>query len=334
MKMSGGGFGSSVDLTAGADVVDAGDGTTTLKWKGVAEVRGPVAAVGGRVLEAQATKADRADVREHPRQALDMTTADERLLPEDGRVDAGSPIVRRRDRRRPARACVRASRATARSSMRTAGWTGSSAARAHGRSSGSRRSELIRTRQFRLVSIRPDATGPSAADPEHVVVPMSCVSEGAVDVYIEPFVHARRLVVVGATPVADILARTSVTLDYDVVRVVDASEQRDIPSVSGLQVVPLESLADELRGQDGIAAVVASQGHYDEDALQVILGAGVAYIGLVASRKRWTTMRAALADTGVDGLDQVHNPAGLDLGGRTPGEVAVSIWRSSSRSSR
>ena len=185
--------------------------------------------------------------------------------------------------------------------------------------------ELIRTRQSRLVSIRPDATGPSAADPEHVVVPMTCVSEGAVDVYIEPFVHARRLVVVGATPVADILARTAVTLDYDVVRVVDASEQRDIPSVSGLQVVPLESLADELRGHDGIAAVVASQGHYDEDALQVILGAGVAYVGLVASRKRWTTMRAVLADTGVNGLDQVHNPAGLDLGGRTPGEVAVSI---------
>jgi xanthine dehydrogenase accessory factor len=185
--------------------------------------------------------------------------------------------------------------------------------------------ELIRTRQSRLVSIRPGATGPSAADPEHVVVPMRCVSEGAVDVYIEPFVLARRLVVVGATPVADILARTAVTLDYDVVRVVDASEQRDIPSVSGLQVVPLESLADELRGHDGIAAVVASQGHYDEDALQVILGAGAAYVGLVASRKRWTTMRAVLADAGVNGLDQVHNPAGLDLGGRTPGEVAVSI---------
>src|SRR6185436_20858293 len=36
MKMSGGGFGSAVDLTAGADVVDAGDGTTLLKWSGQA----------------------------------------------------------------------------------------------------------------------------------------------------------------------------------------------------------------------------------------------------------------------------------------------------------
>ena len=56
MKMSGGGFGSAVDLTASADVVDAGDGTTLLKWSGQAVPRGPIAAVGGRVLAAEAQK--------------------------------------------------------------------------------------------------------------------------------------------------------------------------------------------------------------------------------------------------------------------------------------
>jgi uncharacterized protein len=56
MKISGGGFGSAIDMTAGADVVDAGDGTTLLKWSGQAVARGPVAAVGGRVLDAQAKK--------------------------------------------------------------------------------------------------------------------------------------------------------------------------------------------------------------------------------------------------------------------------------------
>jgi uncharacterized protein len=56
MKVSGGGFGSALDMTAGADVVDAGDGTTILKWTGEAVARGPVAAVGGRVLDAQAKK--------------------------------------------------------------------------------------------------------------------------------------------------------------------------------------------------------------------------------------------------------------------------------------
>ena len=56
MKISGGGFGSAVDLTAGADILDAGGSTTCLKWSGQAIARGPVAAVGGRVLEAQAKK--------------------------------------------------------------------------------------------------------------------------------------------------------------------------------------------------------------------------------------------------------------------------------------
>jgi uncharacterized protein len=56
MKMSGGGFGSAVDLTADADLADAGDGTTLLKWSGQAEARGPIAAVGGRVLDSEAKK--------------------------------------------------------------------------------------------------------------------------------------------------------------------------------------------------------------------------------------------------------------------------------------
>jgi carbon monoxide dehydrogenase subunit G len=56
MKASGGGFGSTVDLLAGADLVEEGPATTLLKWNGKAEARGPIAAVGGRVLDAQTEK--------------------------------------------------------------------------------------------------------------------------------------------------------------------------------------------------------------------------------------------------------------------------------------
>src|SRR3954463_2560593 len=86
----------------------------------------------------------------------------------------------------------------------------------------------LRARHACLVSIRPDAAAASASDPEHVIVPMTCVSEGAVDVYVEPFVQARRLVVVGATPVAESLAQLARSMNYDVVRVVDVRERRDI----------------------------------------------------------------------------------------------------------
>jgi xanthine dehydrogenase accessory factor len=190
--------------------------------------------------------------------------------------------------------------------------------------------ESIRARRARLVSIRPDASAAGSSDPEHVFVPMTCVSEGAVDVYVEPSVRPRRVIVVGATPVAEAIARTAVTLDYDVVRVADASERRDLEAQAaaiGFTLLPLESLGAAVKeGGSETAAVVATQGHYDEQALEAVLRAGGAsYVGLVASRKRGATVRQWLEASGVGGADSVRIPAGLDLGARTAPEVAISI---------
>ena len=189
--------------------------------------------------------------------------------------------------------------------------------------------DSLRARRSCLVSIRPDAAAANMDDPEHVVVPMTCVSEGAVDVYVEPFVPAHKLVVVGMTPVADALARTAASLHYDVVRIVDAHEQRDLEASSGAAgfgVASLDGLESVLRaGGPAVAAVVASQGHYDEQALECILKQGASYVGLVASRQRGATVLNYLKGQGLPGVDAIRNPAGLDLGGRTAPEVAVSI---------
>lgn len=56
MKISGGGLGSVVDLIAGADLTAESDELTILDWKGTASLRGPIATVGGRVVDAQARK--------------------------------------------------------------------------------------------------------------------------------------------------------------------------------------------------------------------------------------------------------------------------------------
>jgi carbon monoxide dehydrogenase subunit G len=56
MAITGGGLGSAFDLTAGADIVAIDPSTTMLNWRGEAVMRGPVAAIGGRVLDAQAQK--------------------------------------------------------------------------------------------------------------------------------------------------------------------------------------------------------------------------------------------------------------------------------------
>ena len=188
--------------------------------------------------------------------------------------------------------------------------------------------ESIAVRRGRLVSIRPDLSEPLAATAEHVVVPMTCVSEGAVDVYLEPFVQPRSLIVVGATPIAEALTRVARAMDYDVVRVVDASERRDVEPGSaalGVAVVSLDDLASVLEDGRPDGAVVVSQGHYDEQALSALLKAGVPYVGLVASRARGTAVRSLLAENGVSDMAALRSPAGLDFGGRTAPEVALSI---------
>jgi xanthine dehydrogenase accessory factor len=192
--------------------------------------------------------------------------------------------------------------------------------------------EVLRTRAARLVSIRPDAGEAAEPGADCVVVPMTCASEGAVDVYIEPIVRPRAIVVAGATPVAGAVARLAHAMRYDVVRVVDGDEQRDIAADAdaiGASVTTLDALSTMLQeltaGGGECAVVVASQGHYDEPALETILRAGVPYVGLLASRKRGETVRAWLSESGVPNLELLHHPAGLDLGGRSPEEVALSI---------
>jgi len=191
--------------------------------------------------------------------------------------------------------------------------------------------DVLASGKGRLVSIRPDAGG-AESGPDRVVVPMTCASEGAVDVYIEPFVRARLLVVVGATPIAGALARVARSLDYRVVRVVDARERADIEPDAvafGFAVATLDEL-DGLLEQPGAehddrAVVVASQGHYDEEALAAALKSSISYVGLVASRARGATVKALLEEQGVPGVTTLRNPAGLDLGARTAPEVALSI---------
>ncbi len=140
------------------------------------------------------------------------------------------------------------------------------------------------------------------------VVPISCQSEGALEVYIEPVLPAPRLVVVGGSPMAQTLTRLAQTLGWH---------------------------ADLIAGEDFGAedadrhsmVVVATQGHNDEEVLERAAAARPAYLGLVGSQKRGTAVLGYLADRGVpaEQLDHVHVPAGLDLGRTTHTEIAVAI---------
>ena len=140
------------------------------------------------------------------------------------------------------------------------------------------------------------------------VVPISCQSEGAIEVYIEPVLPAPHLVIVGDSPMARTLASLAGALGWR---------------------------ADLVRGPDFVTAsadersmiIVATQGHDDEDVLERAVAVRPAYLGLVGSRKRGASVLGYLADRGVpqEQLDRVRVPAGLDLGSTTHQEIAVAI---------
>jgi xanthine dehydrogenase accessory factor len=190
----------------------------------------------------------------------------------------------------------------------------------------------IRTGRPRLLRIRPADDSIESTSADEVVVPMGCASGGSVDVYIEPHVPLRRLIVVGDTGVADALARIAAQMPYDVVRVVEAGQLDELDAVEGVHPIALGALtgfleAEQRAARRDLIAVVASQGHYDEDALEALLAVEPAFLGLVASRRRTADVAAVLERRGVaaDRIATIRAPVGLDLGARSPSEVAISI---------
>jgi xanthine dehydrogenase accessory factor len=153
----------------------------------------------------------------------------------------------------------------------------------------------------------PDQFG--AAVPEGItVVPISCQSEGALEVYIEPVVPAPHLVIVGRSPMAHTLAELARALNWRT----ELVTAQDFAAAG----------ADERS-----MVVVATQGHGDEEAVEQAAAVRPAYLGLVGSRRRGAAVLGYLADRGVPAgqLGRVHVPAGLDLGHTTHQEIAVSI---------
>jgi xanthine dehydrogenase accessory factor len=157
-----------------------------------------------------------------------------------------------------------------------------------------------------------------------VTVPIACASEGALEVYVEPVLPQPQLIVIGRSPAVAALASMAGALGWRTVVVDDGGRAEDYPN-AGRVVTTLD--LEEAGVTDRSFVVVATQGHYDEDALQRALATSAAYVGLVASRKRADGVLGYLRDRGVpeDAIARVRAPAGLDLGRVSHEEIAVAV---------
>jgi xanthine dehydrogenase accessory factor len=157
-----------------------------------------------------------------------------------------------------------------------------------------------------------------------VTVPIACQSEGALEVYVEPVLPQPHLVMIGRSPAVGALASMAGVLGWRTVVVDDGGLAEDYPG-AGDVVTTLD--LEQAGVTDRSIVVVATQGHYDEAALEAALATPAPYVGLVASRKRAESVLGYLRDRGMpeEGLARAHAPAGLDLGKVAHEEIAVAI---------
>ncbi len=166
----------------------------------------------------------------------------------------------------------------------------------------------------RLVHLAPEEELPPARQGV-VVAPLTCASEGALEVFIEPHVPRAHLAIVGAAPVARVLEAMAGALGYDVT------------SVDAAETAELRAKLTEARVGASTFVIVATLDSYDEAALEAALATRAPYVALVASRKRATAVLRALQSAGVEKeeLERIRSPAGLDLGPLPHEEIAVAI---------
>ena len=179
----------------------------------------------------------------------------------------------------------------------------------------------------RLVAI--DRDPESSRRPGLEVFAMTCHSGGSVEIHIQPVVPPPALLIYGISPTARALVRLGHAMGY---RVIAVDPMADDSTFEGADVVATDP-ADARIGAgraEGAAtplfAVVATQGQWDEGATLAALSRAPAYLGVLASAKRFAELRAWLADRAPGAsVTRIKNPAGLDLGAKLPEEIALSI---------
>ena len=125
---------------------------------------------------------------------------------------------------------------------------------------------------------------------------------------------AGRVVLLSRNPISEALELIAGTTGRVVVLIA--------PDADGQGVAELEALSLH----DGDAVVLCDHDAPDAPAaLRLALASPASYVAMMASRSRSARLLAELSDEGVAGLDKLHVPAGLDTGGKAPGEIALSV---------
>ena len=151
------------------------------------------------------------------------------------------------------------------------------------------------------------------------------------ELLVEPVLSRPHLVVVGGGHVGLALAKQGALLDLDVTVVDDrpefAARERFPAPIEVMHADMAEALRTMTIGWNSFV-VIATRGHkLDAQCLRAAVTLPARYVGLLGSRRKTILVARMLRDDGVseERLRAVHAPIGLDLGGRTPAEIALAV---------
>jgi xanthine dehydrogenase accessory factor len=148
-------------------------------------------------------------------------------------------------------------------------------------------------------------------------------------VFVEVHLPAPRLIIVGAVHIATTLGRLARELGFKVI-VCDArgrfATTERFPEVDELILGwPTEVIPRLRLDEFSYVVVVTHDDKLDNPALQAALASPAPYVGALGSKKTHQRRLAALREAGVAerDLDRLHSPIGLDIGARSPQEIAL-----------
>lgn len=151
--------------------------------------------------------------------------------------------------------------------------------------------------------------------------------EGVTSAFVERIDPPRRVVVFGATPLALRLEAILRPTGFDV-HIVDWRSAY-LDAMPGVETTRrhLGDTPAAVIDENAFVVIVSHSYRRDMAALRCALDAGAAYVGVLSSRPRRDRIFGELIADGVstDALRRVSSPVGLDIGGRTDGEIALSI---------
>ena len=139
-----------------------------------------------------------------------------------------------------------------------------------------------------------------------------------------------RMLIIGAGQLSRVVAQMALALDFEVICCDPREEYHltwDIPDTIFSKAMP-DDLAVELQLDPHCAVVaVTHDPKLDDLALLEALKSPAFYVGALGSRGNTAKRKQRLADFDLTPaeIDRLHGPIGLDLGGKTPAEIAVSI---------